>query len=85
MFQIDVEEGKPPLPLPYNMTEDPWAAAQQFINRYGTSQEFLNQIHDFIVENTKSMSMTQLPADQSYRDPFTGNVLAFTSRSGYLT
>lgn len=74
MFDVDVAEGKPPLSLPYNMTEDPWVAAQNFITRNSLSQLFLQQIHDFIVENTKSVSMTQLPADQSYRDPFTGMI-----------
>uniref|UniRef100_A0A1I8FD01 PFU domain-containing protein n=1 Tax=Macrostomum lignano TaxID=282301 RepID=A0A1I8FD01_9PLAT len=35
VFTVDVEEGKPPLKLPYNRTgQDPWFAAQRFIDKH---------------------------------------------------
>ena len=35
MFDIDIEEGKPPLKLPYNLTESPWDAARKFLEKNG--------------------------------------------------
>ncbi|XP_067931333.1 phospholipase A-2-activating protein-like [Watersipora subatra] len=72
VFSVDIAEGQPPLKLPYNITEDPWMAAQSFITKHGLEQAFLEQVHDFIVENSKSVSMNQMPAGSSYRDPYTG-------------
>ncbi|XP_013391939.1 phospholipase A-2-activating protein-like [Lingula anatina] len=71
VFVVDVEEGKPPLKLPYNVTEDPWFAAQNFIHKNNLSQAFLDQVAGFIIENTKSVTFSQQSAG-SYSDPFTG-------------
>nr|CAB3264925.1 phospholipase A-2-activating protein [Phallusia mammillata] len=70
LFTIDIEEGKPPLNLPYNVTEDPWVAAQKFIDDNDLSQSFLETIANFIIENS-DVSMNSGSASQ-YADPFTG-------------
>lgn len=44
VFNIDIQEGAPPLKLPFNVTEDPWLAAQQFLDRNDLSQMFLDQV-----------------------------------------
>ncbi|KAK7485283.1 hypothetical protein BaRGS_00023534 [Batillaria attramentaria] len=70
VFDVDIEEGKPPLKLPYNITEDPWFAAQAFIHRYNLSQLFLDQVANFITQNAKGVTLgTQ---SSGYSDPFTG-------------
>ncbi|WAR24590.1 PLAP-like protein [Mya arenaria] len=71
VFSVDIEEGKPPLKLPYNLTEDPWFAAQMFIEKNNLSQAFLDQVANFITENTKGATLTQ-GSGASYADPFTG-------------
>ena len=38
VISIDVDEGQPARKLPYNMTEEPWRAAQDFINRENIPQ-----------------------------------------------
>nr|KAG5698282.1 hypothetical protein BaRGS_016984 [Batillaria attramentaria] len=57
VFDVDIEEGKPPLKLPYNITEDPWFAAQAFIHRYNLSQLFLDQVANFITQNAKGVTL----------------------------
>ena len=79
VFSVDIAEGEPPLKLPYNMTEDPWVAAQNFITKHGLNQAFLEQVRDFIVQNTQSVSMSQQSADSNYRDPFTGKIILLLS------
>ena len=52
IFSIDVEEGRPPLKLPYNLTEDPWRAAQNFIHTNQVSIAYLEEVANFIIKNT---------------------------------
>ncbi|KAK2566914.1 Phospholipase A-2-activating protein [Acropora cervicornis] len=53
VFDVEIQEGSPRLKLPYNLTDDPWMAAHQFLERNGLSQMFLDQVVDFIQKNTK--------------------------------
>lgn len=69
VFSVDIEEGKPPLKLPYNISEDPWFAAQKFLSKNNLSQLFLDQVANFIVDNTKGVTLNQ---SSGYADPFTG-------------
>ncbi|XP_060069922.1 phospholipase A-2-activating protein-like [Ylistrum balloti] len=70
VFSVDIEEGKPPLKLPYNKTEDPWFAAQRFLEKNNLSQLFLDQVANFITENTEGVTFDQTAPQVS--DPFTG-------------
>ncbi|XP_063992024.1 phospholipase A-2-activating protein [Diachasmimorpha longicaudata] len=70
VFSVDVQDGFPPLKLPYNKTDDPWQAAQKFIHQHELSQMFLDQVANFIVKN--SSSTPALQPSSSYADPFTG-------------
>lgn len=56
VFSVDIQDGVPPLKLPYNINEDPWHAAQKFIHRNGLSQMFLDQV-SFIIHFIK-LTMT---------------------------
>jgi len=69
VFNVELDEGVP-LKLPYNISEDPWFAAQEFIHRHELNQMFLDQIAQFIINNTKGMVIDQRASD--YADPFTG-------------
>ncbi|KAL4236565.1 hypothetical protein ACF0H5_004950 [Mactra antiquata] len=70
VFSVDIEEGKPPLKLPYNISEDPWFAAQNFLSKNNLSQLFLDQVANFIIDNTKGVTLNQTTS--GYADPFTG-------------
>ncbi|CAL1530460.1 unnamed protein product [Lymnaea stagnalis] len=71
VFTVDIKEGAPPLKLPYNISEDPWMAAQQFLYKHELSQSFLDQVAYFIIENTKGVTLGTGSA-LAHSDPFTG-------------
>ena len=115
VFDVDIQEGRPTLKLPYNLTgelnwftqpshgdgpipspplpspplarnrfvpvspislvqhlDDPWFAAQQFLEKNELSQLFLDQVAHFIIKNTKSVTVGPQANQSSYTDPFTG-------------
>ena len=51
VFSVDIEDGVPPLKLPYNKGQDPFAAAQKFIHDNNLNQQFLEQVNldNFII------------------------------------
>lgn len=59
MFDIDIEEGKPPLKLPYNLTESPWDAARKFLERNKLPMSYYEQVANWISDNTKGASLGQ--------------------------
>ncbi|KAJ1959901.1 WD repeat protein Lub1 [Dipsacomyces acuminosporus] len=70
VFDVDIQEGAPPLKLPYNVTENPYSAAQKFLERNEISLEHIDTVANFIIKNTDG---AQLGTEQStYADPFTG-------------
>lgn len=75
VFDIDIEDGKPPLKLPYNLTESAWDAARRFLERNELPFSYYEQVANWISDNTKgarlgpdSGSATQ-PQTQA-RDPW---------------
>ena len=73
VFNVDIEDGKPPLKLPYNCDEDPWFAAQKFIHDNNLSQLYLDQVANFIVNNSKqSVPLAPKHTSDEFSDPFTG-------------
>lgn len=71
VFTIDVNEGGPSMKLPYNMSEDPWLTAHNFLQKNDLSSAFLDQVANFIIENSKGHVVG--PATPSAVDPFTGS------------
>jgi phospholipase A-2-activating protein len=59
VFDIDIEEGKPPLKLPYNLTESPWDAARKFLERNKLPMTYYEQVSAWISDNTKGASLGQ--------------------------
>ena len=55
---------------PLRLLDDPWMAAHQFLERNDLSQMFLDQVVDFILKNTKGVTIGQQASSAS--DPFTG-------------
>ncbi|KAJ0006564.1 hypothetical protein NQD34_013837 [Periophthalmus magnuspinnatus] len=70
VFTIDVNEGGPSMKLPYNLSEDPWLTAHNFLQKNDLSPMFLDQVANFIIENTKGQVVG--PAQPGGGDPFTG-------------
>uniref|UniRef100_A0AAZ3PMD7 Phospholipase A-2-activating protein n=1 Tax=Oncorhynchus tshawytscha TaxID=74940 RepID=A0AAZ3PMD7_ONCTS len=70
VFTIDINEGGPSMKLPYNVTDDPWLTAHNFLQKNELSPMFLDQVANFIIENTKGHTLGAAPP--SAADPFTG-------------
>lgn len=68
---MDIEDGAPPLKLPFNKDEDPWVVAQAFIHKHNLPQSYLETVANFIISNSKT-APPPLPASQGYVDPYTG-------------
>ncbi|KAF4025312.1 hypothetical protein G4228_017546 [Cervus hanglu yarkandensis] len=70
VFSIDVNEGGPSYKLPYNITDDPWLAAYNFLQKNDLNPMFLDQVAKFIIDNTKGQMLGL--GNTSFSDPFTG-------------
>uniref|UniRef100_A0A671NI90 Phospholipase A-2-activating protein n=1 Tax=Sinocyclocheilus anshuiensis TaxID=1608454 RepID=A0A671NI90_9TELE len=82
VFSIDVNEGGPGLKLPYNVTDDPWLTAHNFLQKNELSPMFLDQVANFIIENTKGHTLGPAPATST--DPFTGNWTHMLSHTSHF-
>lgn len=59
VFDVAIEEGQPSLKLPYNLSENPYTRAQKFIDDNELSQNFLDQVAQFIITNTQGATIGQ--------------------------
>jgi hypothetical protein len=58
-------------PQTHATVENPWIAAQRFLNKYDLPQSYTEQVVDFIQKNTGGVQLGE--GDQSaFVDPFTG-------------
>lgn len=70
VFSVDVEDGKPPIKLPYNKGDDPYKAAYKFLEDNNLPASYLDQVVHFIQSNCKDPMPAQPSND--FVDPFTG-------------
>lgn len=59
VFDIDIEDGKPPLKLPYNLSESAWDAARKFLERNELPMTYYEQVANWIQDNTKGARIGQ--------------------------
>lgn len=64
VFDVDIEEGKPPLKLPFNLSQNPYEAAQKFIGDNELSMAYIDQVANFIITNTQGATIGQSSAAQ---------------------
>ncbi|EMD38180.1 hypothetical protein CERSUDRAFT_82424 [Gelatoporia subvermispora B] len=70
VFDVDVQEGVPPFKLPYNVTENPYNAAQRFLQAHDLPMTYIDEVVKFIEKNTAGVTIG--PSSPQYADPFTG-------------
>ncbi|KAK6956035.1 hypothetical protein Daesc_001305 [Daldinia eschscholtzii] len=70
VFDVAIEEGQPSLKLPYNLSENPYTRAQKFIDDNELSQNFLDQVAQFIITNTQGATIGQGAGDSGGPDPY---------------
>lgn len=49
VFDIDIEDGKPALKLPYNVTQNPYDAATKFLQDHELPMSYLEETANFII------------------------------------
>ena len=59
VFDVDIEEGQPPLKLALNASDNPYEVADKFVTRYELPLSHRDQIVQFIVSNTGSKVLDQ--------------------------
>lgn len=59
VFDVDIEEGKPPLKLPYNLSQNPYEVARKFCEDNKLPLTYLDQVTNFIVQNTQGQTLGQ--------------------------
>ncbi|KAJ2002273.1 WD repeat protein Lub1 [Coemansia thaxteri] len=72
VFDVDIQEGMPPLKLPYNAAENPYAAAQKFLELNGISLDHIDTVANFIIKNSGGAQLGET-TQSGYADPFTGS------------
>jgi phospholipase A-2-activating protein len=66
VFDVDIEEGKPPLKLPYNLSENPYERAMKWLGDNELPMTYLDEVTNFIVKNTKGAT---IGANESHGGP----------------
>ncbi|KAI1524937.1 WD40 repeat [Pyrenophora tritici-repentis] len=62
VFDVDIEDGKPPLKLPYNLNQNHYETARKFIEDNELPLTYLDQVANFIVQNTQGATLGQSTA-----------------------
>ncbi|KAG5643225.1 hypothetical protein DXG03_001309 [Asterophora parasitica] len=70
VFDVDIQDGVPPLKLPYNVTDNPFAAAQKFLESNDLPLTYIDEVVKFIEKNTAGVNIGT--AGEDYVDPYTG-------------
>jgi len=66
VFDVDIEDGKPPLKLPYNLSQNPYEVARKFCETNKLPITYLDQVTNFIVQNTQGATIGQASGSQSH-------------------
>lgn len=70
VFDVDIKDGAPPLKLPYNATQNPYEVARKFIADNELPLDYLDQVANFIVQNTQGTSIGQQQGGLPGSDPW---------------
>lgn len=71
VFDVDIQEGVPPLKLPYNASENPFDAARKFLEKNELPLDYLDTVGKFIVTNSGGVEIGQsAPVHDSSLDPW---------------
>ena len=68
VFDVDIEDGKPPLKLPYSLSQNPYEAATKFIQDNKLPMTYLDQVANFITKNTQGATLGQSSETQTTGD-----------------
>ena len=70
VFDIDIEDGKPALKLPYNVTQNPYEAATKFLQDNELPMTYLDETANFIIKNAQGATLGQTSQTPVASDPW---------------
>ncbi|KAI5477830.1 phospholipase A-2-activating protein [Pseudohyphozyma bogoriensis] len=70
VFDVDIQEGMPPLKLPYNVTQNPYEVAQNFLDRHELPRAYIDEVVKHIENNTGGVTLGT--GSSEFVDPYTG-------------
>ncbi|KAH7409893.1 WD40-repeat-containing domain protein [Phaeosphaeria sp. MPI-PUGE-AT-0046c] len=70
VFDVDIEDGKPPLKLAYNVNQNHYEAARKFIDDNELPVSYLDQVANFIIQNTQGATLGQSSSQGAGADPW---------------
>ncbi|KAK6459435.1 WD40-repeat-containing domain protein [Scheffersomyces xylosifermentans] len=59
LFDVDIEDGAPPLKLPYNVNENVFTAAQRFLADNDLPSSYTDEVVQFINKNTAGINLSE--------------------------
>lgn len=59
VFDVDIEDGKPALKLPFNATQNPYEAATKFLQDNELPMSYLEETANFIIKNSQGAQLGQ--------------------------
>lgn len=62
VFDVDIEDGKPPLKLPFNVTDNVYTTAEKFLADNELPNSYTQEVVNFIQKNTQGHSITETSA-----------------------
>ncbi|KAL8277995.1 hypothetical protein RQP46_009627 [Phenoliferia psychrophenolica] len=71
VFDVDFSDGAQPLKLPFNVTDNPYEAAQKFLFRHELPAEYIDQVVAHIEANTGGVALGST-GQSEFVDPYTG-------------
>ena len=64
VFDVDIEDGKPPLKLPYSLSQNPYEVAKKFVEQNKLPTTYLDQVANFILSNTQGATIENAAPSQ---------------------
>ncbi|KAF2716376.1 PFU-domain-containing protein [Polychaeton citri CBS 116435] len=83
VFDIDIEDGKPPLKLPYNLTESSWDASRRFLESNELPFSYYEQVANWISDNTRGSRIGQSSSAQPSSQPSSQGQNTYGAGSAY--
>lgn len=75
VFDVDIEDGAPPLKLPYNANDNPYEAADKFLSENELPASYKDEVVNFIMKNTEGIELggnnnTAISSSAPSNDPY---------------
>jgi phospholipase A-2-activating protein len=70
VFDVDIEDGKPALKLPYNVTQNPHEVATKWLQDHELPLSYLEETANFIVKGSQGAALGQSSTAPSAPDPW---------------